>query len=1037
MKKTLAAVSAVLACAVTIQAQTPVFTPGSLAVLRVGTGSGAQGSTSPFDFASKQNPAFIDEFNVSGTNSAPAYSMAIPTNGANAMWFNGNAGTEGGMSRSGDRSSLVWSAYSGNICSLSPGTAPSSLGYNRGIGLVTAFTNSVIYSGQGWYGSIAGKTNPRGCASDGTNEYYGCGSTYATLQYDAGSGNIYQFQSSVTSTRYVKVENNALYTTINGSDGAGLSGYPAGLYNFVAYDAGSDSFIPAPLPTAGETVYPNLLVPASGIYTNTEGFDVSPSGNTVYIADAIWGIQKYVKSGGAWVLACNYSVASFNGNDTADTLGGVLDMTVDYSGTNPVIYATTAESVGYKLGNFNKNRVVKIVDTNNTITGLTITNVITLAQAWNTNVGFHSISFVPDLRPVINSQPVAQSVVSGTATSFAVSASQSGSANAGGSIGYQWQENGTNLPGQTAATLSLSSPQLTDSGALFQVVVTNGYGSVTSTPPVSLTVSSSPVAPILAAAVNLTNAIGDNVTIKAVVTNPATTPLSYQWYFGGTALTDGSGPNGEYTGTTNASLLISSAQLSADSGNYYCVVTNIGGSASNLVASLTLNYVAPALAVQPVSTIALSNSTASFNTVAYGSSVSYQWYYNSATNAVATSSPVSGATGSTFTINPATLKTNYYVVASNLGGSVTSSVVTLTVVIPPVSGSLAYTNAGQLYTQSFDTLPVATNTTYNTGNPVTITAFNGVAAKGITQTYSLANPFDFTYPVLPSGGVGGLGLTNMNGWYAAGSVNAKLGASQGDQSTGGLIDYGTLATNAVAGTNRAMGLQSTSTTGNSSFGLKLVNLTAGSLTNITLAFLGEVWRNQPNANTIQFGYYIDTNTNDAFTATNALANLVTNLFVSFPTSGTLQTLDGSQSANQISLGVTNLNIGSWPANAALWLVWQQTNSAGSSQGLAIDNLSFSATNLVTAPAPSLPVKITTGSTVFAGTGVSSTFSFGFTNVTGVSSALYVYGTTNLTLPLSQWVSLGHPVETATAGTYVYTNSPATNGAFFYQVLTNH
>ena len=95
------------------------------------------------------------------------------------------------------------------------------------------------------------------------------------------------------------------------------------------------------------------------------------------------------------------------------------------------------------------------------------------------------------------------------------------------------------------------------------------------------------------------------------------------------------------------------------------------------------------------------------------------------------------------------------------------------------------------------------------------------------------------------------------------------------------------------------------------------------------------------------------------------------------------------------------------------------------------------TNSTVTVTPILPIKVTTGSSVFAGTGLSSKFSFGFTNVTGASSALYVYGTTNLALPFSQWVSLGHPVETATAGTYVYTNSPATNGAFFYQVLTNH
>lgn len=44
-----------------------------------------------------------------------------------------------------------------------------------------------------------------------------------------------------------------------------------------------------------------------------------------------------------------------------------------------------------------------------------------------------------------------------------------------------------------------------------------------------------------------------------------------------------------------------------------------------------------------------------------------------------------------------------------------------------------------------------------------------------------------------------------------------------------------------------------------------------------------------------------------------------------------------------TLGVTNQLIGSCSPGSALWLMWQMTSAAGSAQGLAIDNLSFSAT----------------------------------------------------------------------------------------------
>jgi hypothetical protein len=56
-------------------------------------------------------------------------------------------------------------------------------------------------------------------------------------------------------------------------------------------------------------------------------------------------------------------------------------------------------------------------------------------------------------------------------------------------------------------------------------------------------------------------------------------------------------------------------------------------------------------------------------------------------------------------------------------------------------------------------------------------------------------------------------------------------------------------------------------------------------------------------------------------------------------------VDGTAPANQLNLSVTNQSISSWPAGTALWLVWQMADATGKSQGLGIDNLSFSATAL--------------------------------------------------------------------------------------------
>jgi glucose/arabinose dehydrogenase len=77
-------------------------------------------------------------------------------------------------------------------------------------------------------------------------------------------------------------------------------------------------------------------------------------------------------------------------------------------------------------------------------------------------------------RPVITSQPVRRTVPIGGTARFSVTA-----------VGalpltYQWQRNGVNIPGATAASYTTPSLILADSGATFRCVVLNSFGSVTS-----------------------------------------------------------------------------------------------------------------------------------------------------------------------------------------------------------------------------------------------------------------------------------------------------------------------------------------------------------------------------------------------------------------------------------------------------------------------------------------------------------------------------------------------------------------------------
>ncbi|MGA2246396.1 MAG: lamin tail domain-containing protein [Verrucomicrobiota bacterium] len=245
-----------------------------------------------------------------------------------------------------------------------------------------------------------------------------------------------------------------------------------------------------------------------------------------------------------------------------------------------------------------------------------------------------------------------------------------------------------------------------------------------------------------------------------------------------------------------------------------------------------------------------------------------------------------------------------------------------------------YAVPASVYTQNFDSLPDPGAASVNTANPVTI---DGV-------TYSLANPYDFAGPVLAAG-AGGLGLPALAGWYGSGVLLARFGATDGDQTTGGQISFGP-----EGGSNRALGLLATSSTGATAFGARFVNGTGITLTRMNLQFTGELWRQSNLPKTLQFYYYVDL-TGTSPLATNTTA-FIPALNLSFPTAAADTggvAVDGTSAPNQTNLSVANQAITNWPPGAALWLVWQMTDSTGKAQGLGIDNLSFSASVPVSVP----------------------------------------------------------------------------------------
>ena len=1072
-----------------------VFQPGYLAVFQEGNGgtnrclplgaiTGITNYSADDIAGSRQNQIFIDQFDPSGVNqTSPSVRVAVPTNGYSAMLVNGNAGTEGYMTLSDDRTVLAFAGYAGDILSITTGgqTAPSNLSYDRAVATVDAFTNvATVYRGTKWYGTATGKTNPRGVGTDGAGNFWGCGNGYGSLYYDANTADDpIQFQN-IALTSCSRVQNHKLFTSVKGAES--VNQYPAGIYTLVDFFNN-----PVNLPTAASFLH--LYLQAQSPWTNCIGFDIKPDETVAYVADdgskglnGIGGIQKYVRSGLSWKMAYNLAIPGYFGLNngimtnaaSTNTLVGCYSVTVDWSGTNPVVYATTSDSGVSSGATYYGNRVIRINDTNTVQDGSTIiatTNILTTVArppvvngSQITNLVYKSVAFTPDLRPIITSQPTSWSAAAGDNVSFNVSAS------ANYTLSYKWLQNGTNLNGAMSTNLNLIAVDTSYNGFTYQCVVSDFYGSVTSSV-ASLTVNGTAVPPTIGFQ-NVTNYIGNNQNLAAIISG--TDPKGgYQWYLNGAMLTDGAtGSGSTLSGTASNTLTIVQGQTS-DAGNYSVSVTNIAGSASNVTAKLTLIY-APPVFVQPPQAITTFYGTSVTNTVsAYGQLLSYQWYSSTKTTLsgttlkpLADAGDYSGTTTPTLgiTVSSTADVTNYVVVVSNPGGSITSSPAILTAATAPAHTFVNYSN--QVYRQDFNSLATpagssaeggnpliinyaVTNITYIATNPsAPIVLANGNANAVIVGTiaYSVANPVDFGYPIFSSGDIGGFGLAGkMSGWYGWCQKTMVLAATRGDQSQGAIVNNGGNYLgdgSSIAGvTNRALGLVATTKTGVNCFSLGLVNTSAKTNIAITLSYTGELWRNNPNQQVLQFGYAIDPAGAGAVFApgssdwTGGIDNIngntfytVTNLNVAFATSTNTTINDGTLPENQITIGVTNLVINNWPPNSTLWLVWQAT-TLGTAQDVAIDNLVFSAvanTNTVVTP-----LNINADSVHLAGSGASAAASFSFTNASGLTFS--VLATNMINAPKVSWPVIGSAVESpAGSGNYQFTDpNPATNSTRYY------
>ncbi|MBI2273886.1 MAG: HYR domain-containing protein [Bacteroidetes bacterium] len=458
--------------------------------------------------------------------------------------------------------------------------------------------------------------------------------------------------------------------------------------------------IVAPVITAPAAITLNGDVTSCGAIANFTATATDDSDGPVTITysqapGSVFPIGETVVTITAADISNNTSTATFTVNVLPTTVAAITGNNSICSGSTTV-FATSSTGGNWSTD----NAQVATVDAAGLVTGI---------AAGSATITYTNACGATASRVItVNNLPAA-SVSAQGATSFCAGGSVVLTANSGSGYTYQWNNNGSPLTGETAATF------IATTSGNYSVTVSNSLCATTSSA-IAVTVNLLPTVSVSAGSAT------DFCTGGSVVLT-ANGAGSYQWFNNGVAL-------GITTQTYTASV----------SGNYTVMVTNSNG-CSAVSAAVTVTATAA-----PVASITAQGAT----TFCAGGSVvltangagSYQWSNNG--------TPINGATAATYT---ATTAGNYSVVISN--GSCTASSEPVSVVVNALPAA---------------SITAGSATNFCTGGSVMLTANgagtyqwynNGVALGITTQTYTASVSGNYTVV-----------LTNSNGCSATSAVTA-------------------------------------------------------------------------------------------------------------------------------------------------------------------------------------------------------------------------------------------------------------------------
>ena len=237
--------------------------------------------------------------------------------------------------------------------------------------------------------------------------------------------------------------------------------------------AGSLSFFPGGIPEPGTSA----ISFAAGRTRANNAIVLLAADGTFSVTNASGGAVPFILDVNGCFLPAPPSI-SYGGTSFAYTTGtAIAPLTPVNTGGAVVTWST---DVPFPSGLVFSTVSGSVTGTPNAIAPSTAVTV-TATNAGGSSVVHLSVKVNPP-PPSITTPPASRTVDIGASPSFSVAATGTGP------LGYQWSKNGMPIDGATLASYTSSSVVYVDSGALFAVTVTDGYGGSVASPAAVLTV---------------------------------------------------------------------------------------------------------------------------------------------------------------------------------------------------------------------------------------------------------------------------------------------------------------------------------------------------------------------------------------------------------------------------------------------------------------------------------------------------------------------------------------------------------------------